>query len=90
MPVGTSHTNQELVRVTRISETNFKTEDIADVRFVPLIGEEGWEESTELKEVPASKKLPARIAKEDPGLSKLIANEKPLRTSSPARLISRD
>jgi protein-L-isoaspartate(D-aspartate) O-methyltransferase len=75
MPVGTSHTNQELVRVTRISETSFKTEDIADVRFVPLIGEEGWEESAEIREVPASKKLPARIAKEHPGLSRLIANE---------------
>ena len=67
----------ELVRVTRISETRFKTEDIADVRFVPLIGEEGWEESAELREVPASKKLPTRIAKEHPGLSELIANAKP-------------
>ncbi len=74
IPVGTTRTNQELVRVTRISKTKFTTEDIADVRFVPLIGDEGWQESTELlKEVPSSKKLPARITQEDPGLSKLIA-----------------
>ena len=30
------------MRVTRVSEHDYKTEDIADVRFVPLIGEEGW------------------------------------------------
>ena len=26
----------------RVSEHEYKTEDIADVRFVPLVGEEGW------------------------------------------------
>ncbi len=34
---------QELVRITRISEREFRSEDLADVRFVPLIGHEGWE-----------------------------------------------
>jgi protein-L-isoaspartate(D-aspartate) O-methyltransferase len=42
MPVGTNPRAQELVRVTRLSETKFRTEDLADVRFVPLIGQEGW------------------------------------------------
>lgn len=42
IPVGTDPRVQELVRVTRRSETEFSTEDIADVRFVPLIGAEGW------------------------------------------------
>jgi protein-L-isoaspartate(D-aspartate) O-methyltransferase len=42
MPVGGNPRAQELVRVTRLSETKFKTEDLADVRFVPLIGQEGW------------------------------------------------
>lgn len=74
IPIGTTRTNQELVRVTRISKTKFTTEDIADVRFVPLIGDEGWQDSADLKEVPSSKKLPARITQEDPALSKLIAN----------------
>ena len=42
IPIGKDQRTQELVRVTRVSEGNFKTEDIADVRFVPLIGKEGW------------------------------------------------
>jgi protein-L-isoaspartate(D-aspartate) O-methyltransferase len=44
IPVGTDPKVQELVRVTRLSENEFKTEDIADVRFVPLLGAEGWAE----------------------------------------------
>jgi len=42
IPVGTDPRAQELVRVTRISNEEFKSEDLADVRFVPLVGEEGW------------------------------------------------
>ncbi len=42
IPVGADQRAQELVRVTRSSNSNFKTEDIADVRFVPLVGQEGW------------------------------------------------
>ena len=33
---------QELVRVMRVSESKYKTNNIADVRFVPLVGEQGW------------------------------------------------
>jgi len=42
IPVGSDQRFQELVRVIRVSEHEYKTEDIADVRFVPLVGEEGW------------------------------------------------
>jgi protein-L-isoaspartate(D-aspartate) O-methyltransferase len=42
IPVGKDQRSQELVRVTRLSENEFRSEDIADVRFVPLIGKEGW------------------------------------------------
>ncbi len=42
IPIGSRPTNQELVRVTRTSETGFTSEAIADVRFVPLIGEQGF------------------------------------------------
>lgn len=42
IPVGSCRSVQELVRVTRLSKTEFQTEDLADVRFVPLIGEQGW------------------------------------------------
>ena len=42
IPVGADQRSQELVRVTRISDDEYRSEDIADVRFVPLIGEQGW------------------------------------------------
>ena len=43
MPVGSSRA-QELVRVTRVSATEYRREDLGSVRFVPLIGEHGWAE----------------------------------------------
>ena len=43
IPVGTSTWYQELVRVTRVSADEFETEDLVPVRFVPLIGAEGWD-----------------------------------------------
>ncbi|MGO8908012.1 MAG: protein-L-isoaspartate(D-aspartate) O-methyltransferase, partial [Bradyrhizobium sp.] len=42
IPVGADQRTQELVRVVRVSRDTYRSEDIADVRFVPLIGEEGW------------------------------------------------
>jgi protein-L-isoaspartate(D-aspartate) O-methyltransferase len=42
IPVGADQRSQELVRVIRVSANDYRSEDIADVRFVPLIGEEGW------------------------------------------------
>jgi protein-L-isoaspartate(D-aspartate) O-methyltransferase len=41
IPVGTSRA-QELVRVTRISDTEYRREDLGPVVFVPLIGAAGW------------------------------------------------
>lgn len=43
IPLGTSKRAQELVRVTHRPDGRFDREDLADVRFVPLIGEQGWE-----------------------------------------------
>lgn len=45
IPVGSTQTVQTLVRVTRRSEDDFSEEDLAGVRFVPLVGEEGWHHS---------------------------------------------
>jgi protein-L-isoaspartate(D-aspartate) O-methyltransferase len=42
IPVGADRTLQELLRITRLSEHEFRTEELADVRFVPLVGQEGW------------------------------------------------
>lgn len=46
IPVGKDQRIQELVRVTRVSENEFRSEDLADVRFVPLVGAEGWPSKT--------------------------------------------
>ncbi len=43
MPVGGTRL-QELVRITRTGAAQFDKEDLGAVRFVPLIGDEGWEE----------------------------------------------
>lgn len=43
IPVGTSR-DQELVRVTRVGETEYRRDDLGAVVFVPLIGEQGWAE----------------------------------------------
>jgi len=42
IPVGTDMYSQELLRVTRVSDSEFRSENLEYVRFVPLIGEEGW------------------------------------------------
>ena len=42
IPIGRDPRVQELVRVTRVGENKYNREDLADVRFVPLIGQEGW------------------------------------------------
>jgi protein-L-isoaspartate(D-aspartate) O-methyltransferase len=41
MPMGNDARVQELVSVTRISRETFETDDIADIRFVPLLGKDG-------------------------------------------------
>ena len=43
VPVGSDPRAQELIRITRVDDDEFERVDIADVRFVPLIGKEGWE-----------------------------------------------
>jgi len=42
MPVGADRRAQELVRVTRVSVNNYRSEDIADFRFVPFDRAAGW------------------------------------------------
>lgn len=42
IPVGSERTQQSLIRVTRTDEDEFEVEHITEVRFVPLIGSEGW------------------------------------------------
>jgi protein-L-isoaspartate(D-aspartate) O-methyltransferase len=44
IPVGPTPRLQELVRVTRVSANEYAREEMGGVRFVPLVGEAGWEE----------------------------------------------
>jgi protein-L-isoaspartate(D-aspartate) O-methyltransferase len=43
MPVGGALWVQQLVKVTKMADGSLETEDLGGVRFVPLIGEEGWD-----------------------------------------------
>ncbi|MFW6323306.1 MAG: protein-L-isoaspartate(D-aspartate) O-methyltransferase [Guyparkeria sp.] len=45
IPVGPDDETQELVRITRLGEDEYRREDLADVRFAPLLGEGGWDEA---------------------------------------------
>jgi protein-L-isoaspartate(D-aspartate) O-methyltransferase len=72
IPVGADQRAQELVRVTRISQSDFHREDLADVRFVPLLGEEGW--APEEAERPRLRRAPPAVVRGDEKLIKSIAD----------------
>ena len=42
MPVGATGSVQELIRVTKSADGSLQKAELGGVRFVPLIGEEGW------------------------------------------------
>jgi protein-L-isoaspartate(D-aspartate) O-methyltransferase len=42
IPIGADESTQMLTRVTREGPSEFRREPILNVRFVPLIGEQGW------------------------------------------------
>jgi protein-L-isoaspartate(D-aspartate) O-methyltransferase len=44
LPLGEQNT-QRLVRIVRTSETDFVETNLGDVRFVPLVGAEGWSDA---------------------------------------------
>ncbi|MFO7653743.1 MAG: protein-L-isoaspartate(D-aspartate) O-methyltransferase [Candidatus Krumholzibacteriia bacterium] len=45
IPVGPNAYEQQLVRVTRVSVERYEESTLAPVRFVPLIGAEGWSDA---------------------------------------------
>lgn len=68
IPVGESEV-QELLKLTRTSSTDFEEEKLGAVRFVPLIGDQGWAEDGKQA---ASNHLPATSTKQS--LPDLIAD----------------
>ncbi len=53
IPIGRDVSSQVLMRVTRAGPTTFREESLGGVRFVPLIGAQGWSE-TETETVGSS------------------------------------
>jgi protein-L-isoaspartate(D-aspartate) O-methyltransferase len=45
IPAGPSLSEQKLLRITRVSDVELEIEELGAVRFVPLIGAEGWREA---------------------------------------------
>jgi protein-L-isoaspartate(D-aspartate) O-methyltransferase len=94
MPVGTSRA-QELVRVTRVSATEYRREDLGPVVFVPLVGAHGWADETELPHFhrdPAHRD-PAHPAPRDPArrpdpVTGIIVEHPAARPAPIARLIA--
>jgi len=43
IPIGADPRLQRLVRVTRVTRERFEEEQLAEVRFVPLVGADAWE-----------------------------------------------
>jgi protein-L-isoaspartate(D-aspartate) O-methyltransferase len=70
IPVGPSVELQRLVRVTRTGPGDYRQEELAGVRFVPLIGAEGWEDTSDAGSTPRARRsaavaesaLPALVA----------------------------
>ena len=58
IPVGPTPREQRLVRVTRVDENDYEEDDLLPVRFVPLIGEQGWKPAREARRLT----LPQRMA----------------------------
>ena len=46
MPVGKEQRAQRLVKIRRLSEEKYESRTFSHVRFVPLIGEQGWEKES--------------------------------------------
>ena len=84
IPIGSDPRAQELVRVTRTSNDEFKSEDLADVRFVPLVGKEGW--APEGQPLPSAPR-PARLrAAEGDIVSAIAAFAEPINSIAAADL----
>ncbi|MER8436042.1 protein-L-isoaspartate(D-aspartate) O-methyltransferase [Mesorhizobium sp. M1312] len=67
IPVGDEPHDQRLLKVTRTGAATYSEEDFGGVRFVPLIGEQGWPESgNRIADRPSgrarSRSLPEMIA----------------------------
>ncbi len=63
IPIGPDESSQSLVRVVREADGGFRREPIMSVRFVPLIGEQGWPEERSAVHAPGASTGTKSIAK---------------------------
>ena len=81
IPIGTDPRLQELVRVRRTGPDDFKRESLGAVRFVPLVGAQGWQTREGDRELlpfdPAVDPAPPQPPQEvpPPGESPLVDHE---------------
>ena len=71
-PVGRDPNAQVLLRIRRASEHSFETESLGTVRFVPLVGAEGWAIDAH-ESVPAAAPPTARTRSDRRALATAIA-----------------
>ena len=65
IPLGEEKNLQKLVRVIRASESDYRREELCDVRFVPLIGAQGWQDGNLPTPGPITPPCPTKQT--DPG-----------------------
>jgi protein-L-isoaspartate(D-aspartate) O-methyltransferase len=65
IPVGDTPRLQRLVRITRIDQDRFDSEDLGEVRFVPLIGAEGWDAGVTPRSRPSPLQTSAKLIREN-------------------------
>jgi protein-L-isoaspartate(D-aspartate) O-methyltransferase len=77
IPVGTDPRLQELVRIRRTGQDRFERENLGGVRFVPLVGAQGWKKGDgDLHPFdPPPAESPAEVP--PPGESPLVEREEP-------------
>ncbi len=65
IPVGETVGLQHLKKIIRVAENEYEEQDLGGVRFVPLIGEEGWHEDRERRRAqrPRRTALSEKLAK---------------------------
>ena len=72
MPVGEEQDSQQLIRAIRRGDDEFEYEELGAVRFVPLIGEAGWQEEGQ-SERPNVRGRTARVGPKLPELIRQAA-----------------
>jgi protein-L-isoaspartate(D-aspartate) O-methyltransferase len=68
IPVGESKDSQQLIRVVRRGKDKYEHEELGGVRFVPLIGEAGWQPEEEIQQPT----IPSRVSRGRTSLPDLI------------------